>query len=180
MTTRTDYSISQKVIHWLMALLIILDLFVAQKFGGVLEEADRLASRADHGSLGTIVAILFVLRLVFRFRLGAPALPVSMPAWQQRAARVGHGLLYFLIGFLILSGITTAINATDSIALFGAFDITSGQTDDSTFVFIRQFHEFATNAVIAIIVVHVLAALYHLLIVKDNLTSNMLKFWSSK
>ena len=172
-----DYTVGQKIIHWLMALVIMLDLFVANKFGGVMEEWDRLESRSDHATLGTIVAILFVIRLILRWRNGAPALPQDMIHWQVRAAKAGHGLLYFLIGFLIVSGIVTAINATNPITLFGALDITIGQSADNTFVFLRQFHEFATNAVIALIVIHVVAALYHHFVAKHDLTLNMLKFW---
>ncbi|MEM7020470.1 MAG: cytochrome b [Pseudomonadota bacterium] len=177
---RADYSVGQKIIHWLMAILLIMDLFVAQKFGGVMEEIDRLESRADHASLGTIVTILFMIRLYLRFRHGAPALPAAMSDWQVKAAKIGHGLLYFFIGFLILSGIATAVNAASPIALFGNLDITIGQTNEETFSSIRVFHEFATNAVITLIVLHVLAAFYHLVVMRDRLMQRMLKFWRSE
>ena len=179
MNTSRDYTKSQKVVHWLMALLIMLDLVVAQKFGDVMEEWDRLASRSDHATLGTIMTILFVIRLLLRWRHGAPELPASMPGWQVKAARIGHSLLYFFSGFLILSGLVTAVNATDPIVLFGSLDITLGQSSSDTFAMLRPFHEFATNAVIALIVIHVLAALYHWLVARDDTTQRMLKIWSS-
>jgi cytochrome b561 len=153
MSTKLDYSVVQKIVHWLMATLIMLDLFIAQKFGGVMEKLDRLDSRVDHGSLGIIVAMLFVIRLFLRYRNGAPSPSGSMPAWQVKAAELAHFLLYFFIGFLILSGIGTALNATDPINIFGVIDITLGQSDAATFTFLRQFHEFATNAVIALVIV---------------------------
>ena len=162
-----------------MATLSILDLFVAQKFGGFLEAWDRLESRVDHGSLGSIIGILFLIRIYYVLRYGPPTLPASMPGWQVMAARLGHGLLYFAIGFLILSGLTTAANAASPIALFGRFDITLGQTNETTFDFIRQFHEITTNVVIALIVLHVGAALYHHFVVKDDRTRRMLRFWKS-
>ena len=37
-----DYTKTQKIIHWLMAIIIMLDLNVAQKFGGNMELWDRL------------------------------------------------------------------------------------------------------------------------------------------
>ena len=37
-----DYLKTQKIIHWLMAIIIMLDLNVAQKFGGNMELWDRL------------------------------------------------------------------------------------------------------------------------------------------
>ena len=42
-----DYLRIQKIIHWLMAIIIMLDLNVAQKFGGEMELLDRLESRVD-------------------------------------------------------------------------------------------------------------------------------------
>ena len=174
---QADFAVSQKIIHWIMAVLLMLDLFVAQKFGNPMELADRLESRVDHSTLGTIVCVLFVIRLLLRFRYGGAALPPSMPNWQQQLAHWAHVALYVLIGFLLLSGMATAVNATNPITLFGQFDITLGQTQDDTFRFVRQFHEFATDAMIALIGLHILAALYHGIIKRDGTTGRMLAFW---
>ena len=77
-----DYLRSQKIIHWLMAVAIILDLIIAQKFGGEMELWDRLESRADHATMNLIVTFLFILRLILRYRYGAPSLPNTIPKWQ--------------------------------------------------------------------------------------------------
>ena len=180
MNIRTDYAIGQKVLHWLMALLIMLDLVVAQKFGDHMEEWDRLASRSDHASLGTIVTALFIIRIVLRLRYGAPPLNPDMSLWQTRLAHWAHLLFYFLVGLLVLSGIATAVNAANPITLFGAWNITLGQLNEDTFALIRPVHEFATNALIALIVLHVIAALYHQFVLRDRSTINMLKFWTSR
>ena len=176
---RTDYAVSQKIIHWLMAIFIMLDLFIAQKFGNEMELWDRLESRSDHASMGTIVTILFALRLVLRFKHGSPPLPADMSVGLARAAHIAHFLMYFFIGFLILTGIATAINASSPIELFGALDITRGQSGEDTFNFIRDFHEFSTNAVIALIGLHIIASLYHQFVARDDSTMKMLKFWKS-
>ena len=77
------YQSTQKIIHWLMALLIMLDLNIAQKFGGDMDTLDRLESRIDHSSMGLIIASLFILRLVFRYKYGPPDYPASMPRWRR-------------------------------------------------------------------------------------------------
>lgn len=77
-TPPVDFAVSQKIIHWLMAFLIMVDLIVAQKFGGAMELADRAQSRSDHASVGLVVLVLFLLRLYLRRRHGAPALPEGM------------------------------------------------------------------------------------------------------
>ena len=178
--TKQDYRVAQKVVHWLMALLIMFDLYVAQKFGGVMEDWDRFESRSDHASVGTIVTILFVIRIYLRWRHGAPPLPESMPGWQKLAAHIGHWGLYLLIACLIGSGIATAINANSVVAPFGQFALSDGSGLESSFQFFRDIHEFITEAIIALIGIHILAALYHLIFTKDGTTGRMLRFWRSE
>lgn len=178
--TIIDYRVSQKIVHWLMAFAIMFDLYVAQKFGGVMTDLDRLESRNDHAGLGTIVAVLFVIRLILRWRNGAPPLPADMPQWQKTLAHVAHWALYLLIGSLIVTGILSAINANTVVAPFGLFAYGDGTGLNSDFLFVRGFHEYITKAIMALIAFHVLAALYHGIFVRDGVTGRMLKFWQSK
>lgn len=175
-----DYLRIQKIIHWLMSILIMLDLVIAQKFGGDMELWDRLESRVDHATAGMIVAFLFILRIILRYRYGAPSLPSTMPVWQTYMAKTGHYGLYFLMGLLIISGITTANFTTDPIVVFGLINLSSEVNNVEMFNLIRGVHEFATNAIIALISIHILAAIYHHFIAKDDTTKNMLKFWTRK
>jgi cytochrome b561 len=163
-----------------MSILIMLDLVIAQKFGGDMELWDRLESRVDHATAGMIVAFLFILRIILRYRYGAPSLPSTMPVWQTYMAKAGHYGLYFLMGLLIISGITTANFTTDPIIVFGLINLSSEVNNVEMFNLIRGVHEFATNAIIALISIHILAAIYHHFIVKDDTTKNMLKFWTRK
>ena len=174
-----DYSKAQKVIHWLMAIIIILDLNVAQKFGGNMELWDRLESRADHATAGMVVTFLFILRVILRYLYGAPKLPSSMPSWQVFSAKFGHYTLYLLMAGLIITGITMAGFASDPIVVFGV-DMAFFSHNKNNFHLIRSLHEFFTNAIILLIVVHICAAIYHHFLAKDDTTSNMLKFWKTK
>ena len=175
-----DYVKSQKIIHWVMAFLIMLDLFIAQKFGGEMELWDRLESRVDHATVGLIVTFLFILRLFLRYKHGAPSLPTSMPRWQMLAAKLGHYSLYFLMGALVVTGIISASFASNPIVIFGSFDLAFANHSVEFFTLVRTTHEFCTNAIIVLILIHILAAVYHHYIAKDDTTSKMLKFWTSK
>jgi len=122
----SDFAVAQKIVHWLMAVLIMVDLAVAQKFGDVMADWDRFQSRSDHAGVGTLLAILLLLRLYLRWRYGAPALPVAMPAWQQNLAGAAHWLLYGLMGLLIASGLIAATAANSVIEPFGLFALNDG------------------------------------------------------
>ena len=175
-----DYLKSQKVIHWLMAIAIMIDLNVAQKFGGEMQLLDRLESRADHATMGLIITFLLVLRIILRFRYGAPSLPNSMSKWQIIAAQAGHYGLYILMGTLVMTGIISAIYASDPILVFNSYDLAFANHNDNAFRIVRGIHEFCTNAIIALIFIHILAAIYHHFVLKDSTTSNMSKFWTTK
>jgi cytochrome b561 len=175
-----DYRIAQKVLHWLMGLFIILDLLGAQQFGGVMEESERVATRMDHATLGTTLGVLLLLRLYFRLRSGVPMLPPGMPGWQVTSARTVHVLLYIGMVCLIGTGLLTATQATDPILIYGSIEVTVGKLDDESFKFVRQFHELMTLIMIALITLHVLAALSHQFVRKDGVLVKMLKFWKSE
>jgi len=163
-----------------MALIIMLDLFVAQKFAGFMEMADRLESRGDHGSLGTILAVLLVIRIALRLRHGLPPLPGGMPQWQMMAAKLGHGLMYVAMLGLVATGVISALNATDPVMIFQSVTLHIGNLDEAQFQFVRQFHEYCTYLMMALIGVHILAAGHHMSVAKDDSTQRMLKFWQSK
>ena len=175
-----DYLKSQKIIHWLMAIAIMIDLNVAQKFGGEMELWDRLESRADHATMGLIITFLLVLRIILRYKYGAPSLPSSMSKWQVLTAHIGHYGLYILMGVLVTTGIISATYASDPIIIFGSYDLAFANPNASFFEIVRGIHEFCTNAIIALIVIHILAAIYHHFVLKDSTASNMSKFWTTK
>jgi len=178
-TQRADYAVTQKVVHWLMAILIMMDLFIAQKFGGMMTDLDRFESRNDHTSIGTIVAVLFIIRIYLRWKHGTPPLPAEMPDWQKLLAHAAHWALYGLIATLIVFGVLAAMNANSVIAPFGLFAFGDGTGAQALYDQFRWVHELATDLIIAMIVLHVVAALYHLVIVRDGLTERMLTFWKS-
>ncbi|MEM6708866.1 MAG: cytochrome b/b6 domain-containing protein [Pseudomonadota bacterium] len=176
---RSDYSKLQKILHWLIAAAIMADLVIAQKFGGLMEDWDRFESRSDHASLGTLVLVLFGIRLVLRIRHGAPKLPLDLPSWQKTLAHTAHAVLYALIGLLLVSGVASAMNADSVVSPFGLFSYGDGNGGLRSFDLFRTVHELATKLIIAVITIHVAAALFHLANKRHRyLTLRMMRFWT--
>ena len=80
----------------------------------------------------------------------------------------------------MLSGILSAIFASHPIQVYGLYDLAFANHNAEFFNTIRGFHEFCTNALIAIIFIHIAAAIYHHFVVKDETMINMTKFWITK
>ncbi len=176
---RVDYSIAQKALHWVIAILIIADLIFAQEFSTIMADADRFELRNNHATVGIIIAVLVAVRLYLRLRNGAPALPVDMPGWQKSLSRFVHWAFYVLIGILALTGISSTFFADSVVMPFGLISLGDGVGSGLPFYPIRGFHEAMTMVLKILIFLHVLAALYHLVIRRDGVAGRMLKFWKT-
>lgn len=109
----TSYSIPQKALHWLMALLILFNLIFAEAMEEVAEAYERgeVPSAEDltfaniHAYVGISVLCLGLIRLVLRFVNGAPVAPTEEPPLLRLAAKLAHGTFYALFFLLPLSGV---------------------------------------------------------------------------
>jgi len=159
------YAKSQIAIHWLSALLIAFLLVT-----GTLVLADlpnnvqKIGNLRIHMILGGIAGLLVITRIVLRKRLPAPP-----PVQGEKLARLGHMALNLIILLLVFSGMMLALQSGTFDAVFG-----SGVLPEDFKQFTpRKIHGLASRAAMALIAIHILAALYHQLIVKDGLLSRM-------
>ncbi len=175
MTATESYSRVSRVLHWLtLALLIIL-------FGlGWSFEDYPQPTRGEllglHKSVGILVLALTILRLVYRWTVGVPALPPGLPAWQNWAAR---GLQYGLYGLLVLQPLLGWIG-TDAagrpVSVFGAFDLPVLLAPDKELRHqLFAAHGLVATIILALVAIHALAALYHHYIRRDNVLRAMLR-----
>ena len=74
----------------------------------------------------------------------------------------------------------TASFASDPIIIFNNINLTFADYIDHLFFTIREIHEFCTNAIIFLIIVHILTALYHHFIARDKTITKILKFRTAK
>jgi cytochrome b561 len=153
------YNSPQITLHWAIAFLITANYFVSDGMGSLLHK--RLEdSNSNPGWLGNIhvyvgltVLCLVVIRLIVRLMSTIPK-PISTgKASLDKAAKWAHGLLYTLI-FLV--------------PLFGASAWYFG------FGFMGDVHVVAVNIMMAIALLHALAAFYHHYFLKDEVLLRML------
>jgi len=154
------YSLAQRVMHWLMALAIISLLVV----GNVMEDLSgdlRYQVYGLHKSFGVLVLILLAWRLAFRVYYGVPVLPQKIPTIEKMAAAVGHKLLYILMLLMPLSGYVMSNAKGHDVALFGLELPRLVAENKILGAFAAEAHEVLAWALVAVIVGHSLALVWH-------------------
>ena len=162
MTTRTapqGYSRAQILLHWIVALLIvpqflfhdaISDAWDAARRGVETAGIDPLVPAHVFGGLAIFALVLW--RLGLRARRGAPPPPEAEHPALKLVAKLTHGALYLLLVLLPVSG---------AAAWFGGVD---GAADG---------HEVMKTLLLALVVLHVLGALFHQVVLKTDVLSRM-------
>ena len=174
---KSQYSKISQLLHWLIAGLII-GQFVLAKLAERAEHNDsvvqQLALLANHKSIGMTILMLAVIRLIWRRLNPPPALPKSMPAWQLSASAWAHRTIYLLLFFIPLSGWLMSSATAYSVSWFNLFAFPDLVAADKGLAgVLHQAHEISTKLLFVIVVLHVLAALKHHYIDKDEILLRM-------
>jgi cytochrome b561 len=168
------YNAVSQALHWLIALAAFA-LLAMGKLGEV--EADEAGTLFGwHTALGLTVLLLMVLRLGWRLTHPVPPLPPGTPRWQARVARGLHHAFYALLIALPLSGwLLTSIEG-DPVSWFGlaavpSLPVSGGEAVEEA---IEEVHEILGNVLLVLAGIHVLAALKHHFLDRDDVLRRML------
>ena len=160
-------------LHWIMALMILMALF----FGKVLlapmpnDDPAKVEGLTGHMSIGIIVGVLLVIRLVVRVMSDKPPHAQTGTAILDKIGVATHWVLYGLAGLMVMSGLGTAFAA-------GLFPIVFGGSGDPIPANLQEFapriaHGIVSTLLLLLVALHIAAALYHQFILKDGLFRRM-------
>lgn len=164
-----------RLLHWLMALMIIAMLFIgAGMVASVSERHEWLLQL--HKPLGIAILLLVIVRLAVRFTTRQPSLPADMPGWQVLAAKASHVLLYVLMLTLPLLGWGMISAAGDPVMLSSSLQLPSLlPADAQTFALLRKAHGYLAYLLFLTVLVHLAAALFHGWVRRDEVLNSMLR-----
>jgi cytochrome b561 len=167
------YSWQAMLLHWLLAVIVIGML----SLGYLLDDMARGPTKdfyVDlHRSFGVLALALVALRVFWRLHRRPPPLPASVPRWQRVAAASMHGLLYLCIALQPLSGYLASSFGRSGIRFFGMPLPHWGWDDKPLRSLFGEVHGVVATALVALIAIHVLAALKHLLVDRDQVFQRM-------
>ncbi|MBF0174725.1 MAG: cytochrome b [Magnetococcales bacterium] len=176
----TRYGFVARLLHWsmfgLLSTLIVLGLWMT---GLTYYDPWYQRAPAIHEGLGLLSFLLFVFRVGWRRWDPPPACSLGMPAWEINIAHWTHRVLYVLMGIIPVTGylITTAKGLP--VVVFGWFSVPAllprqpGMEDLAGSVHLALGLTLAGLACL-----HMMAALKHHFIDKDDTLAKMVPFLS--
>lgn len=171
------YSAVSIALHWALAALVVTNVWL----GGRMEDAEG-AARVDllsaHASVGISVLVLTLIRIAWRLTHKWPPLPGGTPGWQRVVARITHAGFYVLLIAIPLFG-WAAVSAAPAIArleVFGgvAWPLLPVGSDADLSGLLGETHKVLVKAAYVLIVLHVLGALKHHFLQRDQVLHRML------
>jgi cytochrome b561 len=160
------------VLHWLIALLVVVGLAMGTFGLSTLPNSspDKIGALRGHMIAGGAILLLTLVRLVVR-RVTAHPPPASTGiALADRLAPLAHGLLYLAVLAMAGSGIAMSIGANLPAIVIG------GQGSlpvDFSHLAPRAVHGIVAKVLMALVALHVAAAVYHHWVRRDGLLSRM-------
>ncbi len=186
LNSRETYGAVAVVLHWLIALGIIL-MLAAGKYMTDLEIGQfRFDLTQLHKSIGLTILALTVLRILWRLVNKQPELPAHMGRLERLAAKSTHLVFYALMLVLPLSGWALASASKYNIptVYFGVIEVphlpyvSTLPRDDKRQVeeTAEEAHELLGNFTILLLILHIAAALKHHIRDKDDVLTRMVPF----
>ncbi|SAL75946.1 cytochrome b [Caballeronia telluris] len=178
LSSTTRYSGTAIGLHWLIALLIVGGFWL----GWIMTDIPgftptKLKYFSWHKWIGVTVFVLAAVRVLWRINHRAPAMPDGMANWQKGAAHVTHVLLYLLMLVIPISGYFYSSAAGIQVVYLGLLPLpTIIGPDQALKGTLRLVHVWLNYALLALVVMHVLAALKHHFVDRDGLLGRMLPF----
>ena len=116
------YHISQRIIHWLMALLIITLLILGFSLD-FLPKTYKFPVIKIHKSLGIIALFLIFIRIYLRLKYKAPSLPQDFLKFEKILSNLVHKTLYLSMLIMPLSGWLMSNSYGKQVQFFNFFTL---------------------------------------------------------
>ncbi len=137
------------------------------------EESPRAFYYNLHKSIGITIMVLIAIRILWRIKHKPPTPLSSYKAWERKLSTGAHHLLYLLMVIIPVSGLIQSVASKYGVKWFG-IKIFSGLDSKPLKEIFHEVHEIAVIILFFIILIHIIGALKHKFIDKDETMKRML------
>ncbi len=160
---KEKFSKYQVIVHWLVACFVLFQIatggtissdFLALKDGKIsIQEVSE--NSWYHLFFGLTIFLLMIIRLILRIFLGVPRPTEQSSSITIILAKIIHWLFYMVLFIVPISG-------------FAAWNTSN--------LFIGNLHTASVNVLYAIVLIHLIAIVYHQIFLEDNLIDRMTSY----
>ena len=169
-----SYHASSRLLHWLMVLALTANFILGISVHEMDLSPQKLQWLTWHKWAGMTLLGLVSVRLLNRL-LFPPPPPEPAPAWQLLTGRLVHVLMYFLMFAIPLSGWMVSSAAGIPVVYLGMWELPQLLPKNLAWLdALKEFHEWLNQALLTLVIIHVLAALKHHFIDRDHTLDRML------
>lgn len=165
-----------RTLHWLMAAMLAGQWALGKIAVGYRLSPTKLDLFVWHKSIGILLLVLVLLRIVWRLLHRRPALPADMNGSVRTLAHASHLLLYTLMLTLPISGWIIQSGANIPFRIFWLIPLPNLPGVDKALRETASFiHEWAGWLLLLMVILHVSAALLHHFHHRNHVLKRMLK-----
>lgn len=169
------YGTTARLLHWVLAILVLAML----PAGGIMvqEGLDRALQNQlfiFHKNMGVVILVLMLVRLAWRFLNPPPPLPATISPVSARLAGAAHVALYALVIFMAVTGyvrVTMGGFPIEGLSALGLHPLLP--RNNAIAEMAKTAHFYGRFALLAVIALHVAAAILHLVVKRDGVFQRM-------
>jgi cytochrome b561 len=172
LTPVSRYHPALVVLHWVSGFLLIAALALGALVMVRISNTSpmKLEALRSHMSGGMVILALMLIRLLIRLRSAHPAPASAGHPLLDWLAWASHRLFYVTVIAMAGSGILMALQT----GLFDTVFFGHGQVPADFWVYpVRSIHYVLSRLLMTLITLHIVAALYHALVLRDGLLGRM-------
>ena len=170
-----------QLLHWVIVVLLIVQVTLASLADDLPLGMKKLALLARHKSFGITILALAVIRLLWRWMNPTPPLPGTLKPYERALANFTHAALYILLFAMPLTGWTMSSARGFPVSWFGFIQLPDlVPKNKPLYDALLATHQTLAWVLYVVVALHVLAALKHHFMLKDNVLRRMLPFTKTR
>lgn len=173
--TEHSYGSVAIAIHWLMALMVMSLIVVGFLMGDMEDSPQKWQIYGIHKATGLLVLMFALFRWYWTL---TSTKPKPLDGWSHGEIAMAHGLKWLLMIMIVLmpvSGIVFSIAGGYDISFYGLFTIAGlEQKNEGLADIAHEIHEFGAYTITFLVSMHILAALKHHFVRKDDTLNRMM------
>lgn len=166
------HATSTRLLHWLTAGLVFAALLIG--FVMVNSVAEYATLLVIHKTLGVLILLVVVMRVINRLRHRAPPMPTTVGFLERKLVVLSELTLYGLLLVQPLVGWAMVSAAGGPVVVFGSVRLVRiAPFDAELYAVLRQTHAILAYCLVVAIAAHVSAVLLHTVTLRDRMLSRM-------